>query len=207
MNMSPTSPRHLFALCLLITASSLALSYEPETTHRTMSRAAANQSSLGQLPRVLQDLGLKRFGEAQGFSSPYSSSRRLINEIIEDGARAEDAGARAFDHFFDPVRDAPLTFGVALGATSPDWALARSARFPTQQNSYTDARRYFLQALTAPLEEARNLAWGKTFASLGHVIHHLQDMAQPQHVRNDMHCDSLIVCLPIGLYRPSRYEA
>ena len=27
------------------------------------------------------------------------------------------------------------------------------------------------------------------FQTLGHVVHHLQDMAQPQHVRNDMHLD------------------
>jgi len=45
------------------------------------------------------------------------------------------------------------------------------------------------------------------FQSIGQVIHHLQDMAQPQHVRNDPHCDSMI-CQTFDprLYSPSHYE-
>src|SRR5439155_50015 len=51
------------------------------------------------------------------------------------------------------------------------------------------------------------------FQTLGHLMHHMQDMAQPQHVRNDMHCD-LLSCLAAdiitaglaGVYSPSGYE-
>lgn len=51
----------------------------------------------------------------------------------------------------------------------------------------------------------------KMFRSLGHVIHHLQDMAQPQHVRNDMHCNAipcalLEVATGIDIHQPSEYE-
>jgi hypothetical protein len=45
------------------------------------------------------------------------------------------------------------------------------------------------------------------FQSIGHVIHHLQDMAQPQHVRNDVHCDKGICkTLYPHVYAPSQYE-
>ncbi len=37
------------------------------------------------------------------------------------------------------------------------------------------------------------------------VIHHIQDMSQPQHVRNDAHCDSPW-CKLTGDYNPSYYE-
>jgi hypothetical protein len=45
------------------------------------------------------------------------------------------------------------------------------------------------------------------FQSIGHVIHHLQDMAQPQHVRNDVHCDrGICKTLFPHVYAPSQYE-
>ena len=36
-------------------------------------------------------------------------------------------------------------------------------------------------------EEARKLYWAATFRSLGDVVHLVQDMAQPQHTRNETH--------------------
>ena len=59
-------------------------------------------------------------------------------------------------------------------------------------NHYTweDARNAFYYALTGRnLSESfpvffpdvrRDAAWGRTFQSLGHVMHHLQDMGSPQ---------------------------
>ncbi|MGH9455172.1 MAG: hypothetical protein ACRD2O_14515, partial [Terriglobia bacterium] len=63
-----------------------------------------------------------------------------------------------------------------------------------------------------------NKAFGSLFVSLGHAIHLIQDVAQPQHVRNDMHCDADIcanteVALVaafgsfVPLYNPSLYES
>jgi hypothetical protein len=42
-------------------------------------------------------------------------------------------------------------------------------------------------ALVSSVPSVRNVAFGDALACLGHVVHHIQDMAQPQHVRNDMH--------------------
>src|SRR5262249_29413094 len=72
----------------------------------------------------------------------------------------------------------------------------------------------YLAALTSPNAADRQQQAQQLFLSLGHVLHHLQDMAQPQHTRNDAHCDpgstiaGLIGCPFYGLaYAPSSYEA
>jgi len=89
--------------------------------------------------------------------------------------------------------------------SSPDWALAAPGTVSAQEFSYWNARQSLFAALTEPTEVARKAAFGRTFETLGHVVHHLQDMAQPQHVRNDPHCN----WFPCGLVGsgPSRYES
>jgi hypothetical protein len=46
---------------------------------------------------------------------------------------------------------------------------------------------FLAQGLTLNSKSARDLAFGQAFRALGHVIHHIQDMAQPQHTRDDAH--------------------
>ena len=53
---------------------------------------------------------------------------------------------------------------------------------------------------TALLRDDRDMEFGLMFRSLGQVIHLVQDVAQPQHVRNDPHTD-----VPI-IGNPSVYE-
>jgi hypothetical protein len=77
--------------------------------------------------------------------------------------------------------------------------------FSAQEFSFRDAREHLYKALTRPTEDDRAHYFGRTFQSVGHIIHHLQDMAQPQHVRNDAHCD-LGICALLGQFNPSRYE-
>ncbi len=65
-------------------------------------------------------------------------------------------------------------------------------------------------ALTDSSQNFRLKQFGLMFQSLGQVIHHIQDMAQPQHVRDDKHCDALFPCqIPgslFGLHNPSHFE-
>src|SRR3990172_7950744 len=42
-------------------------------------------------------------------------------------------------------------------------------------------------ALTSPTDTERQANFAKTFKGLGHLIHLIQDVAQPAHVRNDAH--------------------
>ena len=137
---------------------------------------------------------------------------------------ADDPGGvfdRVFGHFFDPVVNRGLT--VSLLGTQPravDWALLDSARVQpilggTRANQFkiSDAREAMWRALTlktgawtddvvpsgwntlpSTREAIRKAYWSTTFRALGDVVHLLQDMAQPQHTRNDAHSGRM--CVP-----------
>lgn len=107
---------------------------------------------------------------------------------------------RPFNHFFDvqynnfqgrPLTDSP--WNGPLGNTSVDWALEDTAQIssvfgtPTQLFSYRDAQQYFLAGLTQLTGASRKASMSRVFQSLGQVVHHVQDMGQPQHTRNEQH--------------------
>jgi hypothetical protein len=173
-------------------------------THANLSRNAAEKSVLGDnsAAGVLSSIGLYlpiQDDVNQTFPNSMNENRSIL-ELIQDGASFEDNFPRFLNHFYDPLNNRPLTLPIigALGERSPDWALEDPDTFLLQSYSYRDAQDYFYRALTLPDETARNENFGLTFQTLGQVIHHIQDMAQPQHVRNDAHP-------PLGKFR-SRYE-
>lgn len=196
------------------------------TTHEDMSENAAKASVLVQDLGVLQDLGIKDIRE----TFPNSNGSRVdIIELLRNGANFEDtlSAGRASNHFYNPLNGAPLTLGIKLGSPSPDWALEDNGEitgilgFGKQKFSYRDARQYFFDALTKGTKADRDKNFGLTFQTLGMVIHHVQDMAQPQHVRNDQHLElktsqELALCVAGGgitcavyfaIKSPSLYEA
>lgn len=129
------------------------------------------------------------------------------------GAAFEDIGLRSFNHFIDPVRNLPLhRLGVPLPGfrRSPDWALEDVEEYSSQDFSLRDAYRYLLGSKTQPSQVIRDENEQKLFLALGHAVHHLQDMAQPAHVRNDMHCDAEMDrktrCVGYLAHDPSMYE-
>lgn len=156
--------------------------------------------------------------------SPYTTpANGNVRALIIAGAAIEDDEYRSLCHFYDPNSQKPLqVLGLSATYSDPDWALGASSTgnlisgacsitLPVlgtfgqqaQQYSLTDANNYFYAALTSPNNSDRNLGFGNLFLSLGHALHLLEDMAQPQHVRNDMHCDTY-KCLVE--YNPSKYE-
>jgi hypothetical protein len=56
-----------------------------------------------------------------------------------------------------------------------------------QKYSYRDLQAHIYLGLTGQNSVVRLGEWTKVFQALGQVIHHIQDMAQPEHVRNDGH--------------------
>ena len=79
---------------------------------------------------------------------------------------------------------------VRLGTPARDWALGLDGRGPGEtenQFSLIDARGYQLDSFIATTRLDRDLKTARMFRALGQVIHVLQDMAQPQHTRNDPH--------------------
>ena len=87
--------------------------------------------------------------------------------------------------------------------SAPDWAIGTRDAFTAlntpesaRRNHFTvfDAREAMYRALTgrskdgtlkAETEAARDAYWATTFRALGDIVHLVEDMAQPQHTRND----------------------
>ena len=133
---------------------------------------------------------------------------------LENNPQDEPGGAtnRVLNHFYDPYNDRPLKVGLLqLGRSAPDWALIDTGNQaqdePGNHFSVLRAREAMWRAATLkssplagfsdlpfsptvdlPTKEAlRTAYWATTFRTLGDVLHLLQDMAQPQHTRNDPH--------------------
>ena len=123
---------------------------------------------------------------------------------------------RPLHHFYDPRNDRGLRVGLRIGQKAPDWGIGADDAFADEnaadawrRNHFTvfDAREAMFRALTGmsgsgsraigtggstPSTAADKLAvrkayWATTFRALGDIVHLIQDMAQPQHTRNDPH--------------------
>ncbi len=179
-----------------------------EETHQDLSSEALKISNVAIEPSLLQNLGLEKYGANQTFPSPINTNDiKTIREIIRDGAKFEDAFPRSLSHFYNPINN---TAGMG-GNTSPDWAIEDNGNITSglsgeQSYSYKDAMEFFNQALTAQTKQERDENWGSVFQALGQIIHHVQDMAQPDHARNDAHCDHLLCGVSMVLYDKSWYE-
>jgi hypothetical protein len=105
---------------------------------------------------------------------------------------------RVRHHFFDPDTLRGLHVGpVTLGLPAPAWALGEQGRGSGPEDnrfSLLDARLYQLRSLIESAPDERERQTALLFRSLGQVMHILEDMAQPQHTRNDMHpaCENLL---------------
>jgi len=195
----------LFMLSLLLLASGLANSYEVET-HREISRKAALVSTLSsRLPdfglidldsslpsktHMIGSFGSKVLTCQEDFITPISVS---IIDLIRLGAFCEDVtfgdsaidGFRYINHFYDPAHGG-RGFSGGTYRSSRVWGL-ENTDIGGQNFSYRDARAYFYKGLTLPTKEDRDANLAKTFRSIGHVIHLIEDLAQPQHTRDDPH--------------------
>jgi hypothetical protein len=177
----------------MLTCTSIAAAYEI-TTHQKLSEAAVSASILQTDSTVLPNLGLQPLSDQQQQFLNSRGTKGTISALFQEGASFEDDSPRFVHHFYDPTRDLPLTdipgpdFVIPTPQKSPDWALEDNETFGSEQtSSFRDARLYFYNALTWPTKHVRDSSFGFTFQTLGQVIHHLQDMAQPQHVRNEAH--------------------
>lgn len=229
----------LLLLSSVLTASFVACAYEIET-HMALSSRALASSTLGVDPHARY-----RAGFLYGVDDPRNrfmdSDFRwgTIENMVRNGAEYEDSffpEFRSKHHFFDPTTGAPLRAStdrwIAAGRpysvlllnqllnndsqASPNWALGLGTGNDYARNAMTQT---MWDAYTTKDPRTRAKHMGKTFDIIGRVIHHLQDMAQPQHVRNDMHLHvdflTTVCSRPEGeecqLYRdldnPSTYES
>ena len=199
----------------LIAAFALPLhGYNDVVTHPQLTIIAVEKSVLYTDGAIMRSLGLYPaetqlfIYRARGDDQLYGSADYSLSSFIAEGAFDEDMGNTARFHFFDP------RFNRGLASTfvsSWEWILEEGTQtFFFQNRSLSDAKNYLRRGLTfnegapAAADEQRRIAMAEMFLSLGHVAHHIQDMAQPQHVRNDIHLDRWPIF--VGIYDPSRYE-
>ncbi len=148
-------------------------------------------------------LGYFRDVQPPPFDDPYGNFDRVCNHFFDPLNNAPFNGLGG------------KLCGDDLMANAPQWALG-SVGSPIWPNSYRpdaarrnhftvlDAREAMWRALTLTRLESgtmvpianngpevreieRKAYWATTFFALGSVVHTLQDMAQPQHTRNEIH--------------------
>jgi hypothetical protein len=216
-----TTARRSILVCAFAIATALPCHpYDDKVTHPQLTVVATQKSALYQDGTIMFSLGLQpanrqRFlyrgrvlGSTGGTWSYDTAS------FVGEGAYDEDQGDNALNHFFDPVYNRGLSIPVVCGfikTCNPSWLwMTEPADISGQSFSINDARDFVQRGLTfndgAPADSSnqRGQALAALFLALGHLQHHMQDMTQPQHVRNDVHYDKFSIP---GYSTPSRYEA
>jgi hypothetical protein len=187
----------LVAVATLV--SSPAAAYEQEV-HKMMTKYAVETSTLKDR--------MKDYGLSQGLLTVDSSlangylfywfgqpiltlGSKSVVEWTQKGANDEDSiiGLRMTNHFYNPQ----ALFGneglvAYLGQPSLDWGLGqRTPESVNQDFSLRKAKDYLYKGITEPSESERLKNLTQLFLTIGHVVHLVQDLGQPQHTRNDAH--------------------
>ena len=194
MNCNAVSPRAI-AISFLVASTvwpRWAGAYEP-ATHEAISEIAVASSMLFDGKKLARSAipdfdGLDLRHSSIIFKTSENGNQSIIG-LFGFGSRWEDE--RSFlngtRHFFNPLNGQGLSTRINTFISSPDWILGDRGA-PDHQFTWDLARTDFLRASIDPDKAVRKQRWGLVFQKIGHVIHHIQDMAQPQHSRNDAHC-------------------
>jgi hypothetical protein len=209
-----TTIQRFFLTLTLAAATALPLyAYNETINHRQMTIVATEKSALYTDPSIMFALGLNPAQRQQFIyhgrlgNVPSGTELFTTSAFIAEGAIEEDAGWRAQHHFYDPVNNRSI---AVTAWRSWEWMLEESP-ISGQDRSLRDARDFLTRAMTfnegmaAEAEQERIFALTSMLLSLGHVMHHLQDMAQPQHVRHDQHVETWWTGA-LGASNPSRFE-
>lgn len=184
------------ALMLLGAAPALcfpAYGYELNT-HEKLTQAAFDASILGDSnASPLMEFGIEDIFEPLFRSRPVAlfdpSSFTDARSIAGLGARFEDepkSQLRFLNHFYDPQQGGiGLSVAGMTGQPSPSWVLEEGEEL--QELSIRDGLDHHHAALSEQDSSQRMAQLGILLEILGRSVHHLQDMAQPAHVRNDPH--------------------
>lgn len=193
--------KHLFIalLTLLLFCGHNAFCYEvgthEEITKRALIAAIGKRDFLTDIGYKYEDRIKLTFTTYDPYSDVTSDNGTFTQSLLEwmqYGSKSEDNTIsetlfRYRNHFYDPVNNKGYQYGVLTGEKAPDWALEDNGTYSLQYWSIQDAKSYYISALTSSTKTERDNNLAKTFKALGHVIHTVEDMAQPQHTKNDSH--------------------
>lgn len=176
--------------------------YDDKVTHPELTKAAVASSQLETY--LMQNYG-NQF--AKGINLTLLNDKSVVNWLTA-GSTAEDADrwpyCRRSTHFLNPLipwNQAGLSeLAICTMYNSPGylskysaltWATGYEAQAgpivsPNKQAmGWDNARNYFYSALSSAGNVERETNFAKSLQAVGQVLHLLQDMAVPAHVRND----------------------
>jgi hypothetical protein len=188
------------AVLLHFSIPTAALAYDDKLTHPDLTKAAVQESNLDEYLE-------KSLGIFDGLDKIHKGKDSVL-ELLRNGSENEDLKSRAFNHFWDPIRNAGLDDPRLLvwqpsGEGNMDWAMGYEYEQPNgkplddcgpgdhssnrdcNDYSWRRARSLFYEALTSTTEDERNQKFVEFYEKLGRVLHLLQDMGVPAHTRND----------------------
>lgn len=172
----------------LTTAMSPAAAYEVQT-HSRLTLAAFDKSVLADATSgPLLALGVDDLTRKFRTVPPTGGGEMVpVAEVVGLAAQYEDQNlldGRFVRHFFDPQQG-----GTGLGSypSSREWILESEGDIAEQQYSLRDAHQFYLNALTRLDKTSREQNLVLLLQSIGRAVHHLQDMSQPAHTRDDIH--------------------
>ena len=179
-----------------------------EATHMLLSEYAADSSNLRKcLNSTDVDCGyLYNLGFAKGLDQviKFDNKEQEAFKWVREGAYFEDAGsttqgiagtARYINHFHNPLKpweaaglDDWFVFHYT-GESSLLWAQDSTKQSGWLGGDWTwqAIRTFFYNALTKNTDAERQAYFAQTFKGLGYQLHLIQDIGQPDHVRNDAH--------------------
>jgi hypothetical protein len=164
--------------------------WENKVTHRDISNAAAKLS--------LTD-------EQRNSEYELNGEKKPLLDWVKDGAELEDAGsnfalskARFKNHFHNPLAILTPPIGTLTDGGLKDIMTGQSTLFWAQDSSnqvnyeggdwsWNTVRSHYYRSLTETDKAKKDEFTVKTYLGLGYQMHLLQDMGQPDHVRNDAH--------------------
>ena len=115
------------------------------------------------------------------FMNDFRPDSDSADEGIKNGSFREDDIPRFIHHFYDPQNGQGICPVICV--PSLEWGLNDT----DNDYSWAKARNYMYQALTGGNGATRSASFSKMFRSVGRVMHLVQDLATPAHVRNDSH--------------------
>ncbi|NTV15682.1 MAG: hypothetical protein HGA96_17425 [Desulfobulbaceae bacterium] len=165
-------------------------------THNAINTYVALEYQGFILDKYLSDLGIE-----DGFNAIDGDKPMPAYYWLGKGGEWEDNGffsggvlPRYDRHFHDPNKPIDKA-GLWGGSGSPiqfmsavAWSQRPVEGQPGDEDySWFDVRQYFYQALTGSNEAYRSANFADTFRGVGQLMHLVQDMSVPEHVRDDFH--------------------
>jgi hypothetical protein len=184
--------KKLFIICIVIFIPNLIFGWKG-STHELLSEYAYKNSKL------VKEIFLMKLNLDQGFVYPLTVKHETETETktvagwIYYGADVEDlATSRSMRHFHNPLKDfndAGLINIFGHYESSILWAQdgVEQKKYAEGDMSWQTVKDYYYNGLISTNEEDRQTDFGLMFKGLGHQMHLVQDLGNPEHTRNDNH--------------------